>query len=110
MRGQIDTLERVHATLLGEALAEAPVAAFLTDDDGNLIAANRRACDLSGATRAELLAQPLDGDVHAEILGGRREGDGVLRRADGTELDVRYVAYETSVTGLPFVLALVRER
>lgn len=76
-------------------------AVVVTDLDGMIVAANRRAEDLYGRSREELVghdsthlrAGPLPDDLQAEIgaaiLAGRTwEGEFTIRRADGTPLGI----------------------
>jgi PAS domain S-box-containing protein len=98
----------VQATLLGEALESARVAAVLFDDDRNCVAANAYACELMGYTRSELLERLVDlGADFDEIVARRRSaGRTELRRKDGTTVAVDYRVMATAIGGIPFFLGL----
>lgn len=51
----------IQMTLLGEALDSAAVAVFVFDEDGNILAVNRKGCELTGYVRDRLL-EPRRGD------------------------------------------------
>ncbi|MDQ4030211.1 MAG: PAS domain S-box protein [Actinomycetota bacterium] len=112
MHGQPETPNRanplVQATLLGEALEAARVAAFLFDEDRNYVAVNSYACELTGYARSELLNLLVDvGDEFEEIVSRRRSsGRAELRRKDGTLATVAYRAIPTDIGGIPFILGL----
>lgn len=112
LHGQHETPNRanplVQATLLGEALEGARVAALLFDDDRNCVAANAYACEITGYTRAELLDRLVDiGPDFDDIVARRREaGRTELRRKDGTSVAVDYRVTMTGIGGIPFFLGL----
>lgn len=112
MQNQHETPNRanplVQATLLGEALEGAQVAAVLFDDDRNCVAVNAYACELTGHTRAELLERLVDvGPDFDEIVARRRtEGRTELRRKDGTTVAVAYRVVTTGIGRLLFFLGL----
>ena len=111
MQNQHETPNRanplVQATLLGEALESARVAAILFDDDRNCVAANAYACELTGFTRAELLDRLVDvGPAFEEIVADRSAGRTELRRKDGTAVAVDYRVMTTAIGGIPFFLGL----
>lgn len=101
----------IQASLLGEVLEHADVAAFVLDE-GGCTACNRAACTLTGYEREELLALEagsLSGSrsTHDSILAGRRlRGRTTIRRKDGRKLRVEWRSSETAIAGMPFVLAL----
>lgn len=106
------SLDLVQETLLGEALEHAPVGAIVLDDEGRYLAANRRACELLGYARDELLrvgarALAFEPDevpsalariVRGELCSGR----GDMKRKDGTALAIEFRIGETRSGGLPF--------
>ena len=102
----------VQETLLGEALEHAPVGAIVLDEQGQYIAANRMACQLSGYSRDELLRAGARGlavdpdsvpDVMAQMASGKLDsGTATLRRKDGTLLTCEYRVGATRSGGLPF--------
>jgi PAS domain S-box-containing protein len=112
-----DVQELIQTTLLGEAAENAPIAIFVADDDMSYIAVNRRACDLLGYTRDELLAlkvsdvsaSPLSGEIYAKMmLQGELSGTGNLLRKDRTELGIEYWAYSTRVAQMTVYVAFIR--
>jgi PAS domain S-box-containing protein len=98
----------VQATLLGEAVESARVAAILFDDDRNCVAANAYACELTGYTRAELLERLVElGPDFDEIVARRRSaGRTELPRKDGTTVAVAYRVMPTAIGGIAFFLGL----
>jgi PAS domain S-box-containing protein len=105
----------VQVTLLGEALEHLPVAAIVAQESGSRVAVNLEACKLTGYTREELLALPIE-----ELSGrtprehkrkmldfarhGRAPGKGPLRRKDGSIVEVEYRWLSTRVAGMEFFL------
>ena len=105
----------IQATLLAEALDNGPVAVFVVGDDFRHIAVNQYACTLLGYSREELLAlsarelaPDLDLDAHlASALTARRlEGRSVLRRKDGSTVEIEFRAQEALVAGMPFLVSV----
>ena len=112
-----DVQELIQTTLLGEAAENAPIAILVADDEMTYIAVNRRACDLLGYTRDELLAlkvsdvsaNPLSGEIYAKMmLQGELSGTGNLLRKDRTEVGIEYWAYSTRVAQMTVYVAFVR--
>lgn len=106
----------VHATLLGEAVLNAALAALVADDAGVYIAANDAACDLTGYSRGELTsfrmgnlaADPESADIYAHVARGRKlHGRKQIRRQDGTVVSCDYWAIETRVSRLPYFVLLL---
>jgi len=105
----------VQVTLLGEALDNLPLAAIVAQENGARVAVNHAACELTGYSREELLAQPW-----AELSGrnarererkqrdfarhGRAPGKGPLRRKDGSVIEVEYRWLPTKVADMTFYL------
>jgi PAS domain S-box-containing protein len=97
----------VQATLLGEALEGARVAAILFDEDRNCVAVNAHACTLTGYTREELLALPVDIGELEEVAAHRRHaGLTELQRKDGSTLGVSYRVIPTNIGGISFFLGI----
>ena len=103
----------IQASLLGEAIDQAPVAVFVADDDLRYIAVNEFACSLLGYTREELLGVSA-GEVtraaaseQADFVGhGTRDGQSRLVAKDGTEIPVAYRTSETTVAGMRFYVVI----
>jgi PAS domain S-box-containing protein len=97
----------VQATLLGEALEGARVAAILFDEDRNCVAVNAHACVLTGYTRAELLGLPVEVGELDEVAAHRRHaGRTELRRKDGSAFGVSYRVIPTNIGGIAFFLGI----
>lgn len=106
------TPDLLHEALLGEAAESAFFAITVYDDDGRMVAANRRAADLLGYTRDELLTF----DVGAFTAGGfdrsrlnspaMREGVRIVHGKDGTRTPVAFVVAPATLSGLPYFVAV----
>jgi PAS domain S-box-containing protein len=102
----------LHEALLGKAAESTLLAITVYDDDGHLVAANRRAADLLGYPRDELLAY----DVGAFTEGGfdrkrlqsqeLREGVRLVRSKDGSRTPVAFVVAPATLAGLPYFVAV----
>jgi PAS domain S-box-containing protein len=112
-----DVQELIQTTLLGEAAENAPIAILVADEDMSYVAVNRRACELLGYTRDELLARkvsevsanPLSREVYAKLmLQGELSGTGSLLRKDRTEVPVEYWAYSTRVAQMTVYVGFIR--
>ena len=99
----------VQKSLVGEALDAGPVAVFVADDDGKYLAVNAYACELLGYEREELLALRVpdvaadaDAAAHFEkmLRTGKRAGTALLRRKDGTAVELHFRASATTVGGM----------
>jgi PAS domain S-box-containing protein len=102
----------IQAALLGEAVDNGPTPVFVADEDRRYVAVNRRACELLGYTRDELLALRVD-DLAAEAPGwqemlqnGAASGSATLRRKDGTTVEFAYRAGSTVVAGMPVFVSV----
>ena len=112
MAERAPTPDLLHEALLGEAAENAFFAITVYDDDGHMVAANRRAADLLGYSRDELLAY----DVGAHTDGGfdrkrlqsqeMREGVRLVRRKDGSQTPVAFVVAPATLAGLPYFVAV----
>lgn len=106
------TPDLLHEALLGEAAESAFFAITVYDDDGRMVAANRRAADVLGYSRDELLSF----DVGAFTEGGfdrkrllsqaMREGIRLVRRKDGSQVPVAFVVAPATLSGLPYFVAV----
>ena len=112
-----DVQELIQTTLLGEAAENAPIAIFVADDEMGYIAVNRRACDLLGYTRDELLAlkvsdvatNPASSERYSEMmLHGELSGEGRIVTKDGRDLEIEYWAYSTRVAQMTVYVAFIR--
>jgi PAS domain-containing protein len=90
----------LHQTLLGDAWENARVAVAVFDDDRRFIAFNAAFCRLTGFRRDELLVA----DCGPELPPGR--GTAELACSDGRRLRVDYWSTETTVSSLPYAVAL----
>lgn len=97
--------------LLGEAVDTGPALVFVADDDGRYVAVNRRACEVLGYEREELLelrvtdvAVAADAPDLYRALRRRGEAAGttLLRGKDGSLHAYAYRATETTTAGMPF--------
>jgi PAS domain S-box-containing protein len=112
MPGRAPTPDLLHEALLGEAADSAFFAVTVYDDDGRLVAANRRASEILGYPRDELLSY----DVGAYTEGGfdrsrlfsqeMREGVRLVRRKDGTKVPVAFVVAPSQLAGLPYFVSV----
>jgi PAS domain S-box-containing protein len=103
-------------TLLGEAVEHAPVGIFVFDDQGRYVAVNAYACEQLGYTRDELLDLRL-GDLAVSRRDALREYERVVRgevsegatrarRKDGSVLELRFRARETTIAGMTFYIGI----
>jgi len=97
--------------LLGEAVDSGPALVFVADDAGRYVAVNRRACEVLGYEREELLELRVtdvatDEEVPDLYTALRRVGTAAgtttLRAKDGTLHAYTYRATETTTAGMPF--------
>lgn len=104
----------IQAALLGEAVDNGPTPVFVAGEDRRYVAVNRRACELVGYSREELLALRVD-DVAAGAPGwqemvengrGIVEGRTALRRKDGSTVEFAYRAGSTVVAGMPVFVSV----
>ena len=108
----------LHEHLLGEAFEHGPLGVIVFDESGNFLAANRRAAEVSGFGRGELLELgsfglcrgPEVGDRLREVVSGERtDGCADLHCKDGTVKEVTYRLGPTRVSGLPFFVGVFWE-
>ena len=97
--------------LLGEAVDSGPALVFVADDDGRYVAVNRRACEVLGYEREELLelrvtdvaTAPEAPDLYTALRrAGTAAGTTTLRAKDGSLHPFTYRATETITAGMPF--------
>jgi PAS domain S-box-containing protein len=107
--------ELIQTALLGEAVDVGPALVFVADEEMKYIAVNKRACDVLGYSRDELLrlrvnevAREADsGTQYDEMLSrGFRHGTAVLTRKDGSEIELAYQARETVAAGLKLFVSV----
>jgi PAS domain S-box-containing protein len=115
--GAFDVPE-LQETLLGQASEHGPVGVIVLDERGSFLAANRRASELSGYSRAELLslgsfgvcAEPgIDDRLAAMASGALTRGTERMRCKDGSVREFTYRAGATTVSGLPFFVVMFWE-
>jgi PAS domain S-box-containing protein len=105
----------IQTALLGEAVDAGPALVFVADERMTYIAVNRRACEVLGYTRDELLELTVT-DVAREstspaeydqmLARGFRNGEAVLTRKDGTTVPFAYQATKTKVAGLQLFVSV----
>jgi PAS domain S-box-containing protein len=98
--------------VLQERLDTFNVAALAADNTGRYVAANPKASELTGYTRAELLKMDVTdltptirhakaGDLwNRFIQAGTQAGEYLLLRKNGTSVDVHYAAYASVAPGV----------
>jgi PAS domain S-box-containing protein len=105
----------IQTALLGEAVDAGPALVFVADEEMRYIAVNRRACEVLGYTRDELLGltvadvarEPTSRVEYDQMLGrGFRDGDAILTRKDGQTLPFSYRASRTKVAGLSLFVSV----
>jgi PAS domain S-box-containing protein len=104
----------VQQTLLSEAADSLRIGVIVYNEDGAYLAANHEACRLTGYGRDELLALDfgtLTGEdalrlARETATGDRSRGSSSLHRADGTSIEVEWVAVPTRVANLPAMASL----
>ncbi len=112
--GAFDVPE-LQETLLGQASEYGPVGVIVLDEGGSFLAVNRRACELTGYSRAELLAlgspglcadPGLEERLAAMASGTLTRGAERIRCSDGSVKEFAFRVGETTVSGLPFFVVL----
>ncbi|MCU1347013.1 MAG: hypothetical protein JWO56_43 [Acidobacteria bacterium] len=109
-----DHLAILHQALIGEAVDHSPLLAFVADENMRYVAVSRRACDVLGYTREELLklrvtdvaSESTASAEYAELIeAGFRSGTAVLRTKSGEPVEFTYFASEARIAGLPFYIS-----
>lgn len=112
----VDIDRVIHGTLLGEAALTAEVAALLANEDGQYIAVNDEAVQLTGYTRSDLTKGWmgfLAGDERSKAIfrdvsrGRKLQGRKLVKRQDGELVPCRYWAIPARVTGIQYFLLLL---
>ena len=107
--------ELIQMALLGEAVDVGPALVFVAAEDMKYIAVNRRACEVLGYTREELLGlrvtevarEEESGSEYDEMLArGYRHGTAMLTRKDGSTCAFVYQAAETVAAGLKLFVSI----
>jgi PAS domain S-box-containing protein len=107
--------ELIQTALLGEAVDVGPALVFVADEEMRYIAVNRRACDVLGYSREELLELTVTDVAREEESGaeydqmlarGFRHGSAVLTRKDGGSVSLVYQARETVAAGLKLFISV----
>jgi PAS domain S-box-containing protein len=105
----------IQTALLGEAVDAGPALVFVADDEMQYIAVNRRACDVLGYTRDELLRLRVTdvacaGDSPSEfdemLARGFRHGIARLTCKNGETVELAYQARQTNVAGLRLYISV----
>jgi PAS domain S-box-containing protein len=103
-------------TLLGEAVEHAPVGVFVFDEQGRYVAANAHACEQLGYTRDELLELRIGElavskedamrEYERVVRGQAPDGTTQARRKDGSVVELRFRARETTIAGMTFYIGI----
>jgi PAS domain S-box-containing protein len=108
-----DVPDLILGTLLADAVESARLGLFVYDEHGRYLALNRRAADMLGYEREEILERdvadftPAGLDRSVLLQTGRREGVRRVRRKDGSEIVTAFVVVPTRVSDMQFHLAVV---
>jgi PAS domain S-box-containing protein len=102
-------------TLLGEAVEHAPIGVFVFDERGEYVAVNLCGCELLGYDRDAILGSRIGAfaaerdealRVYRAVAEGAPEGVTSVRRGDGSVVQLRFRARETSIGGLTFYIGV----
>jgi len=108
---RVPTPDLLHQALLGEAADTSSIAISVYDDDGRIVALNRRASELLGYTRDELLAHDIadftEGGIDRSVLQRptMREGVRLVHRRDGSTIPAAFIVGTATLAGLPYFFA-----
>jgi PAS domain S-box-containing protein len=111
-------LRLVHETLLGEALMASAVPIVVTDEAMRYLTVNDAACAFLGYTREQLLnlgvtdvvlrpADMLVDSTRRVLREGASRGTTSVRRSDGSETEVTYVSFSTTIAGMTHVVSIL---
>jgi len=109
---RVPTPDLLHQALLGEAADGAGLAVSVYDDDGRYVALNKRAAQLLGYSRDELLEHDIadftEGGIDRKVLqrSSIREGVRLVHRKDGSAFPAAFVVGSARLAGLPYFLAV----
>jgi PAS domain-containing protein len=109
------TNPHVQQTLMGEAIATAPVGFLLWDDNRRYVAANAAACKLLGCSLEQIIGARVgertpDGaeGVAMVVRQERSQGKLTVDRFDGSgTTEVEYVTFGTRAAGLPYMASII---
>jgi PAS domain S-box-containing protein len=112
MAGRAPIPGDLHQALIGEAGECATIGISVYDDDGRFVALNKKAEELLGYPRDELITRDVasftDGGIDRAVLlrSEVREGVRLIQREDGSSLPVAFVVAPTRIANLDFFIAL----
>jgi PAS domain S-box-containing protein len=105
--------EPVQLMLLGDAVEHARIGVLVWNADRRYVAANSRACELLGVSRAQLLGQPVGSTNRSDEA--RSLIDQVIERAPAQGAivvggrEISWLVFPTNVAGLDHILGLMWE-
>jgi PAS domain S-box-containing protein len=112
----VDLDRVVHGTLIGEAMLNAATAALVADDQGQYIAVNDAACQLTQYGRPELTRLHVGGlsadkspsTLYTNLARGKNlRGTKRVKRRDGSVVVCSYWAIPTRVAQIPYFVLLL---
>ena len=109
---RVPTPDLLHQALLGEAADSSSLGVSVYDDDGRIVALNKRAAELLGYSREEILAHDVadftEGGIDRSVLqrSSLREGVRLVHRKDGTTVPAAFVVGTANLAGLPYFFAV----
>jgi len=109
---RVPTPDLLHQALLGEAADSSSLGVSVYDDDGRIVALNKRAAELLGYSREEILAHDVadftEGGIDRSVLqrSSLREGVRLVHRKDGTTVPAAFVVGTAKLAGLPYFFAV----
>jgi PAS domain S-box-containing protein len=109
---RVPTPDLLHQALLGEGADSASLGVSVYDDDGRIVALNKRAAELLGYSRDEVLAHDIadftEGGIDRSVLrhSTLREGVRLVHRKDGSTVPAAFVVGTAKLAGLPYFFAV----
>ena len=109
---RVPTPDLLHQALLGEAADSSSLGVSVYDDDGRIVALNKRAAELLGYSREEILAHDVadftEGGIDRSVLqrSTLREGVRLVHRKDGSTTPAAFVVGTAKLAGLPYFFAV----